>query len=439
MLAVLLIVSVVPFLIEMVLLSRALAYARRERRTERPPYAPRAAVIAPHFGWDAQAEANARRLLEQDYPGEYHVLFVTHLDGDGCPDESYRRLQQLTAGSTRARVLLAPNVVDNRLGRSQKAENLITALAAVPEEVEVFALIDAAAGIGGDWLARLVRPLQEEGVGVATGARFYAPLVPSVASYTEAVWVNYQIALYGDRHIGMVWGGSSAIRREIFERGGVLARWRQALFEDQDLTRTVAELGKRIHFVPDCIPVSYTGEPGWRRVLEFTNRQMAVTYWMKLRVSWWLAITHLLPKGAAFLAAIPLTIHAPERFSVLLAVPLLESMSYLLFTRTLPDSLREDLRIRRTMYLTSLAVPAALLLGGINALWAPFKRSIVWGGVRYAYRRPEGCRILGRVAAPPAESRERAWEVVVRRARAPLARLLGVGSGYGLENLSEED
>jgi cellulose synthase/poly-beta-1,6-N-acetylglucosamine synthase-like glycosyltransferase len=439
MLEILLAISVIPFLIEMALLVRAIAWTRRERRTRRSPFAPRVAVIAPHYGWDAQAEANARLLLDQDYPGEYQVFFVTHVDGDGRPDRSYRRLQRLASAGARARVLLAANVVDHDLGRSQKAENLLTALAAVPGEVEVFAFIDADAGIQKDWLECLVRPLQDEEVGVVTGARFYAPMVPSVASYTEAVWVNFQIALYGDPRIGMVWGGSSAIRRETFARGEILALWRKALFEDQHLTRAVSELKKRIHYVPECIPVHYTAERGWRPVFEFTNRQMAVTYWMKLRLSWWLCLTHLLPKGAVFALAIPLTVHAPERYGILLAVPFLESLSYLLFTRTLPERLRKDRRIRRTMLLTALAVPAAMLLGGINSLCAPFKRSIVWGGVRYAYRHPEGCRILGRVPRPIEEPRTSAWEGFLRKVRAPLARLLQVEPGFRTGDLSEED
>jgi cellulose synthase/poly-beta-1,6-N-acetylglucosamine synthase-like glycosyltransferase len=439
MLAFLLIISLLPFAVEMVLLAWALRCVRRERRVVRTPYAPRVAVIAPHYGWDAGAEANAARLLRQDYPGEYQVYFVTHIGAGGPPDDSYRPLQRLTAGDSRARVLLAPNVVDHALGRSQKAENLLTALAAVPDDVAAFAFVDADACIASDWLRRLIEPLQEEKVGITTGARFYAPLVPSVPAYTEAVWVNYQIPLYGDPRVGMVWGGSSAIRREVLEEGGVRRRWRRALFEDQHLTKTMADLGKRIHFVPDCITVNFTGDRSWRQVFEFTNRQMGVTYWMRLRVSWWLALTHLLPKGVVFAASIPLTILVSEWYALLLAVPVLESFSYLLFTRTLPASIREDRRVGRTMLLTSLTVPLAFLVGGINALFAPLMRSITWGGVRYAYRDPEGCLILGRVEKKRVVRRERWWGGWVRRARAPLVRLLQVEPRLELEDVSKEE
>jgi len=395
--------------------------------------------VAPHYGWDARAEKNAARLLRQDYAGEYQVLFVTHLAADGRPDESYRRLQRLTEGNPRARVLLARNVVDHRLGRSQKAENLLTALSSAPAETEVFAFVDADAGIGEDWLRRLVEPLQDGRVGITTGARFYAPLVPSVASYTEAVWVNHQIPLYGDPRLGMVWGGSSAIRRAVFDEGGVLGRWAGALFEDQHLTRTMAELGKRIHFVPDCLPVTYTGERSWRQVMEFTNRQMGVTYWMRLRLSWWLALTHLLPKGLVFAASIPLTIYRPGTYAPLLAVPLLESLVYFLFTRTLPGAIRTDRRIRRTMLLTSLAAPLTKLVGGINGLFAPFMRSVTWGAVRYTYREPGGCVILGRVSRPATEGRAWWWEGWVRRARVPLARFLQVEPRLEFEDIPKED
>lgn len=423
------------FLVEVILLAQAFRYASRIRSKKWKPHHPKVAVIAPHYGWDEGTEENARSLLDLDYGGVYRVYFVTHRDGPGA-DVALDHLRGMAGGDPRVRVLLAENVVERGVQRSQKAENLLTALAVIDDDVEVLAFVDADAGIDREWLTRLVEPLQDEAIGVATGARFYAPLVPSLATYTEAIWVNFQIPLYSVPRIGMVWGGSSAIRRETFEAGGIGRRWERATFEDQHMTKTMIELGLRIHFVPDVVPVHFTGERRWKQVLEFTNRQMAVTYWMGLYISWVLSLTLLLPKGLLFLLSLPLVLFEPTRFYPLLAVPLLESASYLLFARTLPERIRRDPRIRRTLVLSSLTVPFALLLGGVNGVCAVFKRSIVWGRVRYTNRGVGGCRVLGRVDPKPV--RKPPFERILRGARYPLARLLRVvDPGLALEELSE--
>jgi len=426
MVTLLLAFTTLVYLVEMYFLAKAFRYAAGERRRKRAPYAPKVAVIAPHYGWNAQTAANARRLLHLDYPGEYEVLFVTHEVGRGGRDISYRHLDRLAGRSKRARVILAPNVVDRGLQRSQKAENLLAAINRASSDTVVYAFVDADAGIDEGWLRRLVAPLQDEGVGVTTGARLYAPLVPSLASYTEAVWVNYQIALYGESHIGMVWGGSAAIVRETFERARIGRRWLRATFEDQHLTKAMQAAGLRIHFVPDCVPVNYTGDRRWKEVLEFTNRQMAVTYWMKLRLSWWLSLTMLLPKGLIFALTPALFLIDPGRFWPLLAIPVLEGFGYLLFARALPAPIRKDRTVARAILASASAAPAAMFLGGINGVCAFFQRSIVWGGVRYAHRTGEGCVMLGRVrgARERRKSRIRSGLLGIRQG---LARLLGVG------------
>ena len=66
------------FIVELLIISRSFFYARRERNARRPDYTPKAAVIAPHYGWDADTEEHTKGLLHQDYAGAYEVFFVTH-------------------------------------------------------------------------------------------------------------------------------------------------------------------------------------------------------------------------------------------------------------------------------------------------------------------------------------------------------------------------
>ena len=65
-------------IIELLIISRSFQYARRERRADRPTYTPKVAIIAPHYGWDADIAEHAKGLLHQVYAGAYEIFFVTH-------------------------------------------------------------------------------------------------------------------------------------------------------------------------------------------------------------------------------------------------------------------------------------------------------------------------------------------------------------------------
>ena len=69
-------------------------------------------------------------------------------------------------------MLLAPNIIENNLPRSQKVQNLLTAIAKLPDDIEVIAFVDADVAIREDWLRLLVNPLQEPEIGTTVGGRF---------------------------------------------------------------------------------------------------------------------------------------------------------------------------------------------------------------------------------------------------------------------------
>ncbi len=385
-------------ILEVLIIINSFRYARRERNINRPDYTPKTAIIAPHYGWDDQTSENVKRLLNQDYAGEYEVFFVTHAKGESGYDESYPHLLEIAEGHPNAHTLLAPNIVDNSLPRSQKVQNLMTAIAAFSADVEIIAFVDADATIERDWLRLLVQPLQDENVGATVGARFYFPHTLNTASLVEAVWINFQIALQGDHPLAMVWGGSNAIRREAFDQGRVLQRWENATIEDHNLTHTVRDLKRKIHFVPDCIAVTHTEKRTWKQIIEFTNRQIVMTFRMGLKAQWWGTLLILLPKALLVLGSIPFMIFYSERFLLVLLVPFIEIQSFRIFSRNLPRWLRDTPKIRETLRTAALVVPIAMFLAGLNAVYALFQNKIVWGGVRYEILSATKCRVLGRIA-----------------------------------------
>ena len=175
----------------------------------------------------------------------------------------------------------------------------MTAIAELSDDVEVIAFVDADADIRKDWLTLLIQPLQDKRIGATVGARFYHPHALNATSFIEAIWVNFQIALQGDHRLTMIWGGSNAIRRESFEAGKVLQRWENAPIEDHNLTHAVRDLKLKVHFVPDCIAITHTNARTWKQMLEFTNRQLVMTFRMGHRIQWVLSLITFLPKGLA--------------------------------------------------------------------------------------------------------------------------------------------
>ncbi len=382
------------FIVELLVIGRSFLYTRRERNTKRPDYTPKVAIIAPHYGWDAETEEHAKGVLRQEYAGEYEVFFVTHQKADSGHDVSYPHLCEIAEPHSNVHVLLAPNIVDNDLGRSQKVQNLLTAIETLPDDIEVIAFVDADVAIQKDWLTLLVNPLQEPEIGTTVGGRFYFPQNWNIAAFVESIWVNFQMSFQGDHLHTMVWGGSNAFRREMLEKAQILQRWDQATIEDLNTTLAMRDSKHKIHFVPDCVAITQTANRTWNQVIEFTNRQVIMTFHMGLWVQWLASLLVSLPKGICVFGSIPFLFHRRELLPVIF-IPFLEALSYRLFSKNLPRWLQDMPNVRQTIGVSSYVTSVGIFLAGFNAVYAVFQRKITWGGVRYEILSATKCRVLG--------------------------------------------
>ncbi len=382
------------FIVQLLVISRSFLYARRQRNAKRPAYTPKVAIIAPHYGWDAETEEHAKGVLRQEYAGEYEVFFVTHQKADAEHDVSYPHLCEIAEPYPNVHVLLAPNIVDNDLGRSQKVQNLLTAIETLPDDVEVIAFVDADVAIQKDWLTLLVNPLQEPEIGTTVGGRFYFPQNWNIAAFAESIWVNFQMSFQGDHLYTMVWGGSNAFRREMLEKAQILQRWEQATIEDLNTTLAMRDVKHKVHFVPDCVAITQTANRTWNQVMEFTNRQVIMTFHMGLWVQWLTTLLVCLPKGICVFGSIPFLFHRRELLPVIF-IPFLEALSYRLFSKNLPRWLQDMPNVRQTIGVSSYVTSIGIFLAGLNAVYAVFQRKITWGGVRYEILSATKCRVLG--------------------------------------------
>ena len=391
-------------IVEILVILRSFFYARREKRKTSPTFFPKAAVIAPHYGWDFRTAENVKRVLKQDYAGDHLVYLVTNYVGDAGYDSSYRPLLELVEGYTNVQVVLAPNIIDDNLPRSQKIQNLMSAIELMPNDVEVIAFIDADAEIRRDWLSQLVQPRKDPEVGATVGGRFYLVteengFLKDLATVTEAAWVNFQLAMQGDHPLTMVWGGSNAIRRKLISQGKVLERWARAAIEDHNLTFAVRSLNQKIHFVPEAISICHTKHRSWKQVLEFTNRQTIMTYWMRHKIQWAILFMTVVPK-TLILFSVPflaLSMRTTMWLFTLIPFLLLEIYFYRHSFFVLPDEMKHNQQIRENIKRTSFVISISGFVAAVNAVWAIFQNEIVWGNVRYRILSDTECQVLGRV------------------------------------------
>ncbi|MDQ3804553.1 MAG: glycosyltransferase family 2 protein, partial [Acidobacteriota bacterium] len=260
---------------------------------------------------------------------------------------------------------------------------------------EVFVFVDTDARPGAGWLRALVSPLADESVGAASGYRWFLPLRGGLASHLRAVWnASIASALGADGRRNFCWGGSTAIRRETFERLNVSGRWRGALSDDFALTRALHEAGRGIRFVPACLTPSLE-DCRLGGLLEFTTRQLKITrvyapgLWGIVLFSNLLFVVVFFGGVALTAARAALGLNFAWTLAAVCAVFLLGVWKAFFRLRAVALVLEDyhpELRAGLWAHLTLWPLTAALFL--YNALAAGLSRRITWRGIRYELKSP---------------------------------------------------
>ena len=253
---------------------RLLLHVRRANRESprlasgRWKYEPRAVVFLPCCGVDEKLHRTVESLGRQDY-ADYHVIFTF----ESAADPAYAAVTSWIADwknppTQRIIAGLATN-------RGQKIHNLLAALDRVPADREVFVFLDSDAVPASDWLGTLIAPLADPQVGAATGFRWYSADGGWVNGI-RSCWNAASLTLITDPKLSFVWGGSTAVRRETFERLAIAQAWDRALSDDYQVTRAMHEGRMKIQFVPRAIVPSH--EPTtFRNFWTFARRQLVIT------------------------------------------------------------------------------------------------------------------------------------------------------------------
>jgi cellulose synthase/poly-beta-1,6-N-acetylglucosamine synthase-like glycosyltransferase len=370
---------------------RYLAYFKRETARLLSDYTPFASVIVPCRGLDQGLRENLRALCVQAYP-RYEIVFVL----DSVNDPARTVIDEVRAGATGSTISTSIIIAGQATDCGQKVHNLRAGVGACDPASEVFVFVDTDARPRRDWLRALVAPLIDEGLGAATGYRWFVPGAGGFSTYLRAVWnASIASALGPNERQNFCWGGSTAIRRATFTRAGVLADWRGALSDDFALTRALQRAQLPIRFVPQCLTAAHE-DCTFGELVEFTTRQLKLTrvyaphLWRIVLVSNLLFVLIFYGglilvfaragRGAQFawplaLVAAIFTLGAAKAYVRLRAVALPLASA--------------GVRARGVTLLAHLCLwPLTSVLYAYNALAASWSRRLTWRGITYELRSP---------------------------------------------------
>lgn len=359
--------------------ARFARYCLRPRFPRQNRYQPKAAVIVPCKGIDEELEENIRPLLVQEYR-EYEVIFVT----ESAADPAHELISRMLKQTRRSAWLVAAGDAHNR---GQKVHNLCAALDAldsIDRKAEILVFADSDARPTRQWLAELIAPLGDKRIGATTGFRWYLPIKGGLFSQLLSVWNSSALGLLGESS-GLAWGGSTAIRRETFEKLDIRRRWDRAVSDDYVLTAALKEAGQRIKFIPQCLVASHA-DAGLKDLLEFTTRQMRITRVYSPKVWKLAALSHALYNLTFWGGLLWLT--GPWRW-MLVAILLLGASTGL--SRAMVASRLIESRqaaVRKQWWAHALLGPISSLIYLYNILASARSRRIVWRGIDYEMLSP---------------------------------------------------
>jgi glycosyltransferase involved in cell wall biosynthesis len=274
-------------------------YARGRCREDLVPFtAGRVAIIVPCKGVDFSLRENLFRLLKQDYT-DYEVHFVV----EAADDPACQVIRKLIAEKPDVEVNLI--VAGCTVDCGQKIHNLLIATERLGENIDTLVFVDSDVAPEQDWLRRLVAPLEAVNIDAVTSYRWFIPQSGRLANLLLFSINAAVMGLVCSRRQAVLWGGTWAISRDVFERAHIAKSWKCCLSDDLVASSRLDRLRLNINFEPRCVvksPIDYRAAAMW----EFLRRQCYVGRWYRVR-SWLLGVLFTSFSMATFWGGLMLT------------------------------------------------------------------------------------------------------------------------------------
>ncbi len=355
---------------------------------------PKVTIIAPCKGLDLDWESNVGALFQQKYP-VYEIVFVVQSTADPAYPALLKLIRQYPEISAKIVVAgLAQTCV-------QKAHNLIVAVDEIAPDTEVLAFVDSDARPHSGWLIRLTHRLRKRGVGAVTGYRCFIPERNTLANHLLVCLNSTVSGLLGPHRFNLIWGGSWAITRPLFEQAGIQTQWHKALSDDLAATHCIQRLGLAVAFEPHCwIPA--TVDMNWKEFWTFARRQYILVRF-HTALQWALATGGCLLKtlalwsGALLVLGVTLNILPLPLWPILLTFALqylaLAGRAYLRHDTIIHFFPSHRDRLLPAMVTDICAAPLTTLVESMVLVASGFGNSLEWRGIRYKFTRDGSIRV----------------------------------------------
>jgi len=347
-------------------------------------------------GADASLERCVEGILNQDYP-HYEVVIIVDNVNDPAWEATQRIVSRPENSHVRMEALTAP-----RTGCSLKCSSLVQAIDSLDDTYKVVALLDADTSPYPGWLKDLVSPLAENSIGATTGARWHMPADPTWGSIVRYQWGLAAVLTSNALAIG--WGGSMAIKRDVFRRAGLREKWSSAYCEDSMMHDALRPLGLRLRYLPRLVMVNRES-CSLNGFFEWCTRQMLTT--RLYHKAWPLIVAHTMFSVLVSVCAIALAIAAVfvREWSVMAWIAV--SLGIFLVLHWLGmlavEKSAERLVVNRgesaswlgwkALWRTFLCVPLTQIVYFIVVLKTMWVRRVCWRGIWYEIAGPWDVRM----------------------------------------------
>jgi len=352
----------------------------------------RVAIIVPCKGLDPDFDKNIASLFNQNYE-KYVLWFVVAEDSDPAYAELCKLKDRLTKSSRAQDVRIL--VAGQAQSCSQKIHNQLYAYHRIAEDIDILAFADSDVCVRTDWLRHLIWPLRDYRYGAAGGYRLFIPKSNNLATLALSS-INAKVAQQlGNTRFNQAWGGSMAIRVDVFRKVGLDKIWPKVLSDDLSLTYAVKKTGMKLAFVPACLVATYESTT-WPNLFEFARRQFLITRiyrpwtWLIGLCSSLYSLLCLWPTAALAVYAAAI---ADKRLPFFIAVPIVfllcETGKALLRQKMIAKLLEHDRHNLKWARLADIYLSWLWsLLMFILIASSAFGRTICWRGICYRLLSP---------------------------------------------------
>jgi glycosyltransferase involved in cell wall biosynthesis len=285
-----------------------------------------------------------------------------------------------------------------------KASAVRQCLGSIDRRVQVAVIVDADTMVYPTWLKDMVRPMIGTKVGVVTGNRWYNPTAIGWGSLVRYIYnANAVAPMYFMR---ATWGGSLAIRREVFDQPYFSKRMWNTSSEESAIQDANRHAGFDLALQPNALLYN-EDSTDLASCFRFIRRQLLWTRlyhpeWSKILAG--TAIYYGLLVAATVAAGLAAWREAWSAVGLLGGAIALVNLFNLVLIEWLHGIVSQRIWRAQKVRVSAIgwgtrvrllaALPVALVIHSFATFAAALARQVTWRGIRYQVQPPDGLKLV---------------------------------------------